>query len=132
MFVRLPGRAVPSGTSWTDTVSINEETAGMSTAVRSIVISTLRGDTTVAGARLLVIDSNIDATQQVSGNNQGVEVRQNIAGTSNAVTLWDPARGVLVERREEGVLTGTMELPAMGMSGLPVNVRQSQVIRLRR
>lgn len=132
MFVRLPGRVVPPGTSWTDTVSVNEETAGMSTAVRSVVTSTLRGDTTVAGARLLVIDSKIDATQQVSGMNQGVEVHQNIAGTMNAVTLWDPARGVLVERREEGVLTGTMELPAMGMSGLPVNVRQMQVIRLRR
>lgn len=132
MFVRLPGRVVPPGTSWTDTVSVNEETAGMSTAVRSVVTSTLRGDTTVAGTRLLVIDSKIDATQQVSGMNQGVEVHQNIAGTMNAVTLWDPARGVLVERREEGVLTGTMELPAMGMSGLPVNVRQMQVIRLRR
>jgi hypothetical protein len=132
MFVRLPGRAVTPGTSWVDTVSISEETAGMNTTVRSIITSTLRGDTTVAGARLLVIDSKVESTQQVAGSNQGVEVRQNISGTTTAVALWDPARGALVERTEQGVLTGTMELPAMGMSGLPVNVRQSQAIRLRR
>jgi len=132
MFVRLPGRAVPPGTSWVDTVTISEETAGMNTSVRSVVTSTLRGDTTVAGTRLLVIDSQVESTQQVAGNNQGVEVHQTIAGTTTAVTLWDPAGGVLVERTERGALTGTMELPAMGMSGLPVNVQQSQTIRLRR
>jgi hypothetical protein len=132
MFLRLPGSVVAPGTSWVDTVSITEEVAGMSTSGRSIVTSTLRGDTTVAGARLLVIDSKIDATQQVSGNNQGVEVRQNVSGTGTAVTFWDPVRGATVEQTEQSVLTGTMELPAMGMSGLPVNVRSRQSIRLRR
>jgi len=132
MFVRLPGRAVTPGTSWTDTVSISEPTAGMSTSVRTVVTSTLRGDTMVAGARLLVIDSKLATQQKVSGTNQGVEIQQTITGNTTAVTLWDPARGVLVERRESGALTGSMDLPAMGMSGLPLNVRQSQIVRLRR
>ncbi len=132
LFIRLPGRAVPPGTSWTDTLSTTQETAGMSTTRRAVVTSTLRGDTTVDGTSLLVIDSKTAVTQQMSGSNQGVELHQAFSGTTDAVSLWDPVRGVLVERAESGVMTGTMELPAMGMSGMPLNVRQSLVIRLRR
>lgn len=132
MFIRVPGRAVQPGATWTDTVSTSEQAAGMNQSGTSIVTSTLRGDTVVAGTRLLIIDSKTVATQQVSGSNEGVEVRQSLAGTTTAVTLWDPARGAIVERKETGTLTGSMELPAMGMSGLPVNVSQTQVLRLRR
>lgn len=132
MFVRLPGRAVTAGARWVDTVSLSEETAGMSTTGTTVLTSTLRGDTMVAGVRLLVIDSEAAIAQQVSGSNQGVEVRQTLTGTSTAVVLWDPALGALVARTETGTLSGSMELPAMGVSGLPVNIRQTQVIRLRR
>lgn len=132
MFVRLPGRAVEPGARWTDTIPVNEEAAGMVTTGRNVVVSTLRGDTTIAGTRLLVIDSEITSTQQVSGSNQGVEVRQSLTGTSTAVTLWDPALGALVQRTETGVLSGSMELPGMGMSGMPVSIRQSQAMKLRR
>lgn len=132
MFLRLPGRAVSAGARWVDTVSLNEEAAGMSTSGTSIFASTLRGDTVIAGLRLLVIDSDATTSQQLSGSPEGVEVRQMLAGTSKIVTLWDAARGAMFERTETGTLSGAMELPAMGVSGMPVNVRQTQIIRLRR
>lgn len=131
LFMRVPGRAVPAGTTWTDTVTINDEAAGMHTEMTNVVTSTLRGDTTVAGTRLLVIDSDITSTQRISGTQEGIEIRQTLTGTSTARTLWDPARGLVVERAEAGTSTGDMELPAMGMSGIPVNIRSVQAMRMR-
>jgi hypothetical protein len=66
----------------------------------------------------------------VRGNSQGVDVVQNLRGTSTAVSLWDAQAAVLVERRETGQATGTTDLPGMGINGIPVTARSLQRIRL--
>jgi hypothetical protein len=62
---------------------------------------------------------------------QGFEIRQHINGTSTATTLWDPVRRVVFERIENGTSQGSMELPAMGMTGIPIRMSSTAVLRLR-
>jgi hypothetical protein len=131
LFLRLPGRAVPVGTEWTDTVVNDNNAPSMSGRTQRIITSHLASDTRVAGRRLQVIQSQIVLSAQISGSNQGYDFRQSLSGTSSATSLWDPARGVLVERNESGTQSGTMEMPAMGMTGIPVSMSNRRVIRLR-
>lgn len=130
LFTRLPGRVVAPGTEWTDTVDINDQTGEMATQTRSVVTSVLAGDTMLAGRRLHVIRSQAQATTRIAGSNSGFEIRQSLTGTSTAVTLWDAALGALVERTETTTMSGTMELPAMNMSGIPVTFANRQVMRI--
>jgi hypothetical protein len=130
LFVRLPARAVQPGEMWTDTVSTTEDIGAMTSESTQIVTSTLTGDTLVAGRRLQVITSDITGTTRVAGVNQGMEIRQLLNGSSSAVTLWDPARGAIVERIETGTAQGSMELPSMGMTGLPIQMNSTSVMRL--
>lgn len=131
LFVRLPGRAVAPGTTWTDTVTVSENIGEMNSSSTSIVTSTLAGDTIVGGRTMLVIRSDIEGTTRIAGQTQGFEVRQQFQGTSTAVTLWDPDRRAVVERVETGSAAGTMELPAMGMAGIPLTMGSSSTMRLR-
>jgi len=129
LFVRLPGRNATTGTVWVDTVETTDA-GGMTSTTRQIITSRLTGDTTVNGRRLQVIRSDIAATVRISGSNAGVEVLQNLTGTSNATTLWDAQRRVMVERIESGTMTGSMDLPGMGVTGVPVTAQSRQMVRL--
>jgi hypothetical protein len=130
-FVRLPATVVQPGDMWTDTVSIAEDIGGMSSESSHIVTSTLVGDTLVDGRRLQVITSDIAGTTTIAGMTQGMEIRQFINNASTATTLWDPARRAVWERVETGTSQGSMELPAMGMSGIPIQMSSTAVLRLR-
>jgi len=130
LFTRLPGRVVAPGTEWTDTVDVNDQAGEMATQTRSVVTSVLAGDTMLAGRRLHVIRSQVQATTQIAGTNQGFEIRQSLTGTSSAVTLWDPALGALVEHTEITTMTGTMEMPTMNLSGIPVTYANRHVMRI--
>jgi hypothetical protein len=130
-FVRLPGVVVQPGEMWTDTVSLTEDISGMRTESSQIITSTLLGDTIVDGRRLQVITSDISGTTTIAGMNQGFEIRQFINNASTASTLWDPARRALFERVETGTSRGSMELPAMGMTGIPIQMSSTAVLRLR-
>lgn len=130
-FVPLPGRAVARGASWTDTVRISEDNDGLITNMTSVVRSTWARDTVVGGRTLHLITSEIDNTLHVEGTTQGVQIVQRLTGPGTATTLWDPARSAVVSRMEEGQLSGSTDLPAMGISGMPVNMRTRQHLRLR-
>jgi hypothetical protein len=130
-FVRLPGTVVQPGEMWTDTVSLTEDISGMKTESSQIITSTLVGDTLVDGRPLQVITSDISGTTTIAGMSQGFEIRQYINGASTAITLWDPARRVVFERVETGTSQGSMELPAMGMTGIPIQMSSTAVLRLR-
>jgi hypothetical protein len=131
LFINLPGRVVTRGTQWTDTIVTTDEADGLRTSVREIITSTFSGDTTIAGHRLHVIRSTSVTATDVSGNAQGFEMSQKLSGTSTAIALWDPERRLLVERSESGGQSGSMEMPAAGMSGVPVSVSSIQVMRLK-
>lgn len=126
LFVHLPGREVRPGARWVDTVTTIEEGPETTSRGRSIITSTLRGDTAVAGDRLLVITTESETLIELTGTSGGVEIRQRLTGSTHGRVLWDPRRHLLIERHEEGRLTGTLELPGMGADGLPVS---GQIVR---
>ena len=126
-FALLPGRASEPGAVWIDTVSTTERTGDTTARWRSVVRSTLTGDTVVGERWLLVIHTESATTMEREGSSGGVEVIQRLAGTTRGTILWDPVAALLVARTEGGRLEGTLALPATGFSGLPVSgtVRRS-------
>ena len=129
--LRLPGIMARPGASWTDTVTVNEETGGTRAAVRDIVHSTWVRDTIIGGRTLNLITHTTQRTLDITGTSEGVEIAQHLTGTATGVTLWDAQRSVIVERTETTDLSGTFDLPAMGISGLPVTAAGSGRISLR-
>jgi hypothetical protein len=123
LFIRLPGRAVEPGAAWVDTVRVTEEGEGLTSTFEAVVTSTWAGDTIVDGRTLRVIRRAGALSLGVHGVSQGIEIRQSLTGESAGVALWDPERRLLVTREESAELSGTMELPAMGAQGVPVQAR---------
>lgn len=129
--VRLPGARVQRGAAWVDTVSTNEETGGTRAYVRDIITSTWARDTVVNARTLNVITHSIQRRLEISGTSEGVEIAQKLTGTALGHTLWDAQRNIVVERLETTDLSGTFDLPAMGLTGLPVTASGSGRITLR-
>jgi hypothetical protein len=120
MLVRLPARAVMKGASWVDTVTATDAREGMSSKIISVVSSTYASDTTFAGRTVQVIRSTASNTLNIAGTAQGMELSQTLQGTSQLTTLFDAQRRIVVDRNETGEMKGTMDMPGMGMSGMPI------------
>lgn len=129
-FVRLPGRPVEVGGTWTDTIRSRTEGAGTLTISQSILTATVDGDTTMAGRTLRLIRTVYDNTLNLSGTSGGTRVSQRLTGTTTGYFLWDMERRLLFERHEEGSLSGSLSLPDMGIDGLPVEATVKRVVRL--
>lgn len=129
--VRFPATPVTVGSTWTDTVTAREESGGITSSVTDIVTSTWVRDTTVNGQTLHVITHSTQRTLDIGGTSEGVAIAQKLSGTATGQTLWDAQRNVVVERSENTELSGTFDLPAMGLSGLPISARGSGRITLR-
>lgn len=130
LFVPLPGGAVTVGTTWSDTVTVTEEDAGIRSTTSAVISSVLQGDTVIDGHTLQVIASSIATTIDVSGVVDNLDVSQRLTGTSTALTLWDDTRSVLFRREETGTATGTMDLPGIGVSGVPVRASLRRTVEL--
>ena len=131
LFVHLPAASVDVGATWADTVATAEEVAGTRRATRSVIVSTLAGDTLVAGRRLLVIRTEAENTVRVTGVSGGVEVEQQLTGSTEGTALWDDRSHRLVERWATGSLEGTLTFPRVEMAPLPVRAAIRRVVRLR-
>jgi hypothetical protein len=130
-FIRLPARAVQPGASWVDTLNIVDETGGSKAEVTDIQTSTFVTDTVVNGRTLALIITIADRRLNIAGVNEGVEIRQTLTGKSNGRLLWDAQRRIMFERIETSELSGTFDLPQMGMTGLPVTARSNSRVTLR-
>ena len=129
-FVRLPNRVVSVGESWTDTVTAENEVDGARSVNNTVIVSTFRGDTTVAGRTLWLIDSNKSTSVLVEGNMQGMNMRNELTGTVTERTLWDPTRRLLVSSNSTGTMTGTVSMPDAGMNDIPLSVTNTRSIQL--
>jgi hypothetical protein len=129
--VRLPAGPVQRGATWTDTVTASEDNAGVKSTVNDVVATTWARDTVVAGRTLHVLTHSTQRTLEISGTSEGVQIAQKLSGTATGYTLWDPQRSLVAERYENTDLSGTFDLPAMGISGLPVTAKGSGRITLR-
>lgn len=130
-FIRLPGGTMNAGAIWVDTMDITDESGGTKAEVRDIQTSTFVKDTVIDGRTLAVITTTADRTLKIAGVNEGVQIAQNLTGKTTGRALWDGQRRVLVERSETSELSGTFDLPQMGMTGLPVTARSANKVSLR-
>jgi hypothetical protein len=124
-YVRLPAGSVRPGAVWVDTINATDDNAGTKAVLNDVVTSTLVGDTTIDGRSLALITTTSQRTLNVAGTSQGVEIAQKLTGTSTGRVLWDAQRKLLVSRVESTQLSGTFDLPQMGVTGLPVVARGS-------
>lgn len=129
-FVQLPGGLAVD--RWVDTVTTVEETGETRTRTRSVITSSLVGDTMVAGRRLLHIRTRAESSMDVDGTSGGVELEQRLTGVTIGTVLWDPVAGLLVWRTESGDLEGTLEVAAAGVPPFPIQGRLSRTVSLRR
>ena len=129
-FVRLPNEIVSPGATWTDTTFSDDEVEGARTTNESIVVSTLRGDTTVDGRRLWIIESTKATTLVVEGDMQGMQMRNELSGTVEERTLWDPASRLMHSSMSEGTMSGVVSIPSAGMNDIPIDVTNRRHIRL--
>jgi hypothetical protein len=129
-FVRLPASSVKTGAVWVDTISTTDDNGGTKAVLSDIVTSTFARDTVINGNTIAIITSSSQRTLSISGLSQGVEIAQKLTGTGTGRVLWDTERHLLVERLESSQLTGTFDLPQMGVTGLPVTARGSLRIAL--
>ena len=130
-FAHLPGGPVGEDARWVDTVTIGEASQGTRSVTRTIIVSTLAGDTVVAGRRLLRIRTEAESELEQAGVSGGVEVEQTLAGTLTGTVLWDRGARVLFGRTESGSLSGTLVLPDAAGGPLPVEVRIRRSLTLR-
>lgn len=129
-FTRLPDAPVEPGYVWTDTVTHQDDAAGVQSRSRTIMTSSLQGDTVVEGRTVRVIASRLATTIELQGVVDGMQVRQQLTGTGTARTLWDDEQGLLVRREETSMASGTLDLPALDMRGVPVQASTRRLLRL--
>lgn len=129
-FARLPAGRVLPGSTWIDTLTVTEDVAGTKVDATDVVTSTFARDTVINGRTLALITTDTQRRVDASGTSQGVEVVQHLTGTATGKTLWDPERNLAVERTESSQLSGTFNLPQMGVTGLPVTASGSSRIVL--
>lgn len=131
MFLRLPGREIARGVEWTDTIRVTEQQNGLTSNTTTVLRSVWSRDTVVAGRTLNVITSRASNEAQIAGTTDGVQLEQHLTGEGTAVTLWDPQRRVIVERTETGTASGSTDLPAMGVQGMPTSLQATHRMRLK-
>jgi hypothetical protein len=130
LFVHLPGRPLDAGEGWVDTIRSVEEAHDVRTVARTVLTSTLEGDTIVDGRVMLLVRTRAENRIEVDGRSGGTPVRQRLSGTTLGTVVWDPQLNLLVERREEGHLTGTLDMPEAGVTSMPMTAAVRRTVSL--
>lgn len=118
---RLPGRSAPTGSTWTDTIAYAVEGAGgMNSTVQQVVRYTVAGDTVVDGRSYLLIRGEGEDRIAQSGVTGGMQVSQDLNGTSVHMYFWDTGAGILHSGRVESTLIGSM---TADVAPIPLAVR---------
>jgi hypothetical protein len=132
LFVYLPARPAAAGDQWVDTVTTVERGDGTVTRARSVITTTLVGDTLVDGRPLLLLRTRAENEIEVAGGSGGVAVRQRMSGVTTGTVVWDDRLHLLIERREEGHLTGTLDMEGTAAGGLPLTAEVRRTVVLER
>ena len=130
-FVQLPAGGVRPGAVWVDTVQSSDNEGGTVVSVDDVVTSTFVRDTVMGGRTLAVITIAAQRAVNISGSSDGVTIAQRLTGPGTGRVLWDVQRRLLVERSESWQLSGSFDLPQMGISGLPVTAHRSGKLELK-
>lgn len=131
-FVRLPGRDVERGATWTDTISTSWQGRESQLRTLRIVTSSWARDTTLDGWVLNVIESTSTIHTEWNGGLDGREVRQELTGRSMATVLWNPVRRLVHELRESAATSGSTVLPGSDQLDMRTGARARRVLRLKK
>lgn len=123
MFPRLPGRVVPQGQSWVDTVAWNGGPDGGAFASSTVYTYTLAGDTTVAGVSLLKISVAGDTSLEGSMETGGFAIEQSLSGTTAGFYLWDPVASLVHSAELNRDLEGSLRVPSMNLPAMPIRAQ---------
>ena len=130
-FPRLPGSAVESGATWTDTIQYEVSTGQGDVSSHSVLTYTVVGDTVVDGTSLLKVSYEGEADVVGAGVTEGMEVIQTFGGEVSGMFLWDLDRGIMIAGESSQDMDGTVEVPAAGMPPMPMSLTGSGTVRLR-
>ena len=72
----------------------------------------------------------LGATLVVEGDMQGMQMRNELSGTVEETTLWDPASRLMHSSESEGSMSGVVSIPSAGMNDIPIDVTNRRHIRL--
>ncbi|HUH13224.1 MAG TPA: hypothetical protein VMK65_08945 [Longimicrobiales bacterium] len=131
-FLRLPPEPVRRGDSWTDTIRVEERGSDQVETSTTVVTSTWAGDSVIGERTLWIIRSTTETTLRIESVSDGTEVVQSLEGGTDAETLFDPERGLIVSADERGLLTGTLDVPDAGLTQVPLTARVRRHMALRR
>lgn len=130
LFVQLPGRPATAGETWVDTIVSLEHQSDARSQVRTVMTTTLVGDTVVDGRTLVLLRTRADNRLEMEGRSGGVLVRQLLTGATDGTVLWDPHFHMIIQRSEDGSLTGSLEMPGAGAVTVPLAARVRRHVRL--
>lgn len=106
--IRLPGRELSLGQTWTDTLSFSPEVEGMTMNITAVIDGTYESDSVVDGRTLNVLRITSELTSKSTGNVQGMDVTQDMKSTTHELVLWDSALHSVVFR--DGVSRTNMDM----------------------
>ena len=128
-FPALPGTAVRPGDTWVDTVSYADEGDTGESSQRSVLTYTVLADSLVAGRSLVEIGFEGSEEMRQTMAFQGADMEMETSLTVEGRVLWDPERGLMVERESLSRGTGTVTIATMG-TPLPTRVETRSRVRL--
>ena len=127
LFFALPGGAVETGDTWTDTIAWSD-TQAIAEVENTIVFTySLAGESVVDGRPMARVEIAGELT--ISGTVQlgGMAMEQDLAGTVSGVALWDLERGRIHSVELSREYSGNMNSP---MGALPMRVAGTTVRRV--
>ena len=121
LFPRFPDGTVMPGAMWVDTLTM-EEAGDFTMSQTTVVTSTLVGDTVVDGRALLRINHTADVEMTTIGEQQGMSMSQDMSGTNNGWTLWDPAASLPFASYSETELGGIVSVDMAGAGDMALSM----------
>lgn len=114
--VRVPGRSLRAGETWTDSMTISTDVEEMKVEGVMKLRGTYAGDTIVDGLTLNVLRIESEMTSTTSGTTEGMQVKQDLASTGQGTILWDSSRHIPLRSDITADIRANTNMPAAGMS----------------
>lgn len=134
IFPKWPDHGLEPGDTWVDTVDaspsmdIAEVGASMEGAASSITTYTFVGDTVIDGRTFKHIAYEGQMAAEVVMDMGGMDMVQNIVGTTGGLFLWDAERGLVDYSLATMDAEGSMDMPGFGAIG--VNMVQTHHMQI--
>ena len=114
--VRVPGRTLRAGETWTDTMEIDTRVDDLAINGVMTLRGTYTGDTIVDGQTLNVLRIESEMTATTSGMAEGTQMKQDMTTTAQTIVLWDSSRHIPLHSDVTADIRANTQVPSAGMS----------------